>query len=323
MSTKTNLLNLFEENYSNYISGQKIGDTLQVSRNAIWKAVEQLRSDGYQIESKPKIGYRLIAKPDILSDNEISSNLQYPCNLKVYDTVSSTMAIAKETLITDIPVYIVADCQSSGRGRLGRSFESPSGTGLYLTIALNPKFSINKALYVTMAAAVATARAMEKVCHIEADIKWVNDLFYQNKKICGILTEAQTNLETGQMDTLLIGIGINCFPYDFPEELKNIAGPISQSRNSFSRNELAAAIYNEMISVLADLESRNFMNEYRNRCFILGKTVSVHPHLDNRATKAYAIDINDTGGLIVEYLDGEKKGQTETLTTGEVSIRLD
>ncbi len=323
MTAKIKLLTFFEKYPSDYISGQKIGDTLHISRNSVWKAVEQLRADGYEIESKPRSGYRLIAKPDTLSQSEISAYLQYPCNLQVYDAVTSTMAIAKESIIKDIPEYIVANSQTSGRGRLGRSFLSPSGTGLYLTIVLKPDFSIEKALYVTMAVAVSTARAIEKVCHIKADIKWVNDLFYENRKICGILTEAQTNLETGQIDTLLIGIGINCFSYEFPDELQDIAGPITKEKNSFSRNQLAAEIYNETIKLLSNFDSRNFMDEYRNRCFILGKTISVHPYLDNRAIKALSLDINDTGGLIVKYLDGEKSGQTDTLTTGEVSIRLE
>ena len=323
MSTKSELLSLFEKNTSEYISGQKIGDTLNVSRNAVWKAVEQLRSEGYEIESRPKTGYRLVTCPDHLSSEIIREGISSPCDLMVFDTVSSTITIAEETDIKDKPLFIVADCQTAGKGRLGRSFASPSGTGLYLTIAIKPDFAINEALYVTMAAAVATARAIEKVCKIHADIKWVNDLFYNNRKISGILTKAQSNLELGQIDKLIIGIGINCFPGSLPEELEHIAGPVSNEKGSFSRNELASEVFNETMEILKDLQSKSFMKEYKRRCFILGEIISVHPHLDDRKVKAYAVDIADDGGLIVEYTEGEKKGITETLTTGEVSIRLE
>lgn len=323
MSTKSELLSLFEKNASEYMSGQKIGDALNVSRNAVWKAVEQLRSEGYEIESRPKTGYRLIAGPDNLSYEKIQEVITSPCDLMVFDTVGSTITVAEETELNDRPLFIVADCQTAGKGRLGRSFASPSGTGLYLTIAIKPDFAISEALYVTMASAVATARAIEKVCRIHADIKWVNDLFYNNRKICGILTKAQSNLELGQIDKLIIGIGINCFPGSLPPELENIAGPVSDEKGSFSRNNLAAEVFNETIEILKDLQTKAFMKEYKRRCFILDEIISVHPHLDDRSVKAYAVDISDDGGLIVEYTEGEKKGMQETLTTGEVSIRLE
>lgn len=323
MSTKAELLSLFEKNGQEYISGQKIGDTLNVTRNAVWKAVEQLRSEGYQIESKPKTGYRLVAEPDNLSSGKIKEYISSPCDLMVFRTVDSTITVAEETDLNENPLFIVADSQTAGKGRLGRSFASPAGTGLYLTIAIKPDFAINEALYVTMASAVATARAIEKVCRIHADIKWVNDLFYNNRKICGILTKAQSNLELGQIDKLIIGIGINCFPGSLPPELDQIAGPVSSEKGSFSRNQLAAEVFNETIKILNDLQEKTFMKEYKRRCFILDEIISVHPHLDHRSVKAFAVDISDDGGLIVEYTEGEKKGIRETLTTGEVSIRLD
>lgn len=322
MSTKEELLNLFEKNPDTYISGQKIGDTLSVSRNAVWKAVEQLRSEGYVIESKPRAGYLLTEKPDILSPFEITMKLAHPCRLKLYDKVSSTITVAEQDEPSDIPLYVVADSQTAGQGRLGRSFASPAGSGLYLTLSVKRDFSIDQALYVTMASAVATARAIEKICKVHVDIKWVNDLFLNGKKVCGILTKAQTNLEIGQINKIIIGIGINCFPGNFPPELENIAGCISGKTGSFSRNELAAEVFNQTMDVLQQLDSKEFMDEYRNRCFILGKLISVHPHLDDRSVKAYALDIDEHGGLVVRYAEGDKEGETATLTTGEVSIRL-
>lgn len=321
MSTVEKLLELLKNNRETSLSGQKIGDTLGISRSAVWKAVEQLRNDGYEIESRPHVGYRLLNAPDLLSYREISRYISGPCELKVYDTVDSTLRIASEYPLGDRPLYIVADCQTAGRGRLGRSFASPSGSGLYLTLAFKPEFEIDKALYVTMAAAVASAKAIEKVCGISPDIKWVNDLFYKGKKICGILTEAKTSLEVSHIDSLLIGIGINCFPGGLPDDLSSIAGSVSDTAGSFSRNELAAEVFNQLTEILKNLEGKEFMDDYRSRCFILGRNISVHPHLNGEVIKAHAMDIDENGGLVVTYLDGDKAGQTDTLTTGEVSVR--
>lgn len=323
MSTRTELLKLLMENTGVYLSGQKIGDTLQVSRNAVWKAMQQLRSEGYHIESKPSIGYRLKTKSNILTEASVSGSLRFPCDLKVFDTVDSTNNIAKELPAGDLPVMIIANKQEAGRGRLGRNFASPAGTGLYMTVALRPHFDLSKSLYVTMAAAVAVCRAIEKTAGVKARIKWVNDLFIGGKKVCGILTEAQTNFETGKIDSLIIGIGVNCFPGSFPEELKEIAGAVSPQKNSFSRGELAAEIFNELMEVLDDLDSRSFLREYRTKCFILGKNILVHPAVNSRPVRARAIDIDENGGLVVEYMEGRRMRQIDTLTTGEVSIRLE
>lgn len=324
MSTRTKLLQLLSDNIGTYVSGQKIGEELQVSRNAIWKAMNQLRSEGYEIESKTSIGYMLKSKENLLTFDSIAGHLRYPCELKVFDEVDSTNNIAKDTEVSMLkPLMVIADRQTAGRGRLGRSFASPSGTGIYMTLALRPTFDLDKALYVTMAVAVAVCHAMEKVAGIRGRIKWVNDIFYQNKKVCGILTEAQSNFETGKIDKLIIGIGVNCFPGSLPEELKDIAGPLAQSPDAFSRGQLAAEIFNETMDMLKDLESKAFLREYRSKCFILGKNIYVHPNLDKKSIRARAIDIDENGGLVVEYMEGRKIRQMETLTTGEVSIRLD
>lgn len=197
------------------------------------------------------------------------------------------------------------------------------GTGLYMTVALRPHFDLSKSLYVTMAAAVAVCRAIEKTAGIKARIKWVNDLFIGGKKVCGILTEAQTNFETGKIDSLIIGIGVNCFPGSFPEELKEIVGAVSPQKNSFSRGELAAEIFNELMEVLNDLDSRSFLREYRTKCFVLGKNILVHSAVNSRPVRARAIDIDENGGLVVEYMEGRRMRQIDTLTTGEVSIRVE
>lgn len=322
MSTRIKLLNLFTENAGAYLSGQRIGDELQISRTAIWKAVNQLRKEGYDIQSKSGAGYLFKRKENLVTFDAIANHLRYPCELKVFDEVGSTNDIAKETHVGLKPLLVVADRQTAGRGRLGRTFASPGDAGLYMTLALRPTFDLDKALYVTMAVAVAVCRAIEKVTGVKGRIKWVNDIFYKQKKVCGILTEAQSNFETGKIDTLIIGIGVNCFPGPLPTELKEIAGCLADVSGSFSRSELAAEIANETLDILEDLNSMAFLREYRSKCFILGKNIYIHPNLDQRSIRARAIDIDENGGLVVEYMEGKKMRQMETLTTGEVSIRL-
>ena len=173
-----------------------------------------------------------------------------------------------------------------------------------------------------MACAVAACRAIERVCGVSPSIKWVNDIFLEQKKICGILTEAQSNLETGEIDSLIIGTGINCFPSSFSPEISHIAGCISDTPGAFSRGELAGELINQTADVLEDIESRSFFSEYRARCFILGQRILVHAHYDSRSTLALARDIDEDGGLIVEYLEGPRAGILETLHTGEISIVL-
>ena len=323
MSTRTDLLKLLSENQGRFISGQQIGEQLNVSRNSIWKAVAQLKNDGYDIDSKASAGYCLKGGENMLTFDAVSADVSVPCDIKVFDTVTSTNDLAKESKLNERPLVIVANKQSKGRGRLGRAFESPGGTGLYITIAFKPDFDLDKSLYVTMAAAVATCRAIEKVCDIHTRIKWVNDIFYNDKKVCGILTEAQSNFETGKIDSLIIGTGINCFPGSFPDEIKDIAGSLAEKKNAFSRSRLAAEVINETIAILDDLQEKKFLIEYKRRCFVLGKQIVIHPNYNDQGIKAMAIDIDDDGGLIVEYLQGPKNGEMETLHTGEISISVD
>lgn len=322
MSTKTDLLKLLVDNKNTYVSGQKIGDELNVSRNAIWKAIAQLKDEGYVIESKTKSGYRLISVPNHLTKDAVLENLNVDCDLIVEDTVTSTNDVVKSMHLSEKPVVLIADKQTGGRGRFGKKFESPSGTGLYLTLGIKPRFDIEKSLYVTMAAAVAVCKSVSEICHTEAQIKWVNDVFLNGKKICGILTEGQMSFEEGKIDALIIGIGINCFPGSFPEELKDIAGVISEDRSAFSMSKLAAKVVNTLVEMLDDIESKSFLKEYRDRCFVLGKEVIAHKSYRDEGVRALALDIANDGGLIIRYLEGENEGVVETVHTGEISITV-
>lgn len=341
MSTKSSLLKLLSDNAGIYISGEKIGESLGVSRTAVNKACAALRSEGYIIESKTNKGYMLAEHGKLLTVDGTSAYIDVPCKLRVYDIVTSTNEIAKLSELPDVPLVIIADRQTAGKGRLGRRFESPAGTGQYMSFVFRPDFDIRRSLYVTMAAAVGVCRAIEKVTGKHVEIKWVNDLFLNGKKVCGILTEAQSDLESGRIERLITGIGVNCYHGSFPPEVSEIAGSLAESTSEFSRESLAAAMINEVLPLITDPDTSRFLDEYRERCFILGREIKIHPSYNDAGIRARAIDISDDGGLIVEYLEdakasdlmgaagtaaeilrNAKAGAEDVLHTGEISISL-
>ena len=324
MSTKTDLLDLLKKNIGTPISGQQAAERLGVSRNAVWKAISHLKEEGYPIESRTRAGYCLTGIPDLLTLEHVRPHVlpDLDVDLHVEDTVTSTNDVVKQAAWNDRPIVVIANRQTGGRGRLGRKFESPGGTGIYISIGIKPDFSIAHSPFVTMASAVAVCRAVKKVCGLETDIKWVNDVYYNRKKVCGILTEAQTNMENGEIDRLIIGTGVNCFPGSFPPEIAHKAGSLADHAGAFSRSELAAELLNQTLLIMNDVESRSFLDEYRRRCFILGEVIHVHPLSSEREFPAKALGIEDDGGLLVEYLDVENAGIREVLRTGEISIRL-
>jgi BirA family biotin operon repressor/biotin-[acetyl-CoA-carboxylase] ligase len=242
----------------------------------------------------------------------------------VYESVDSTNKLAKSLAIDGAlhGTCVAANTQTAGRGRLGRSFFSPPQSGIYLSIILRPEIDITKATLITTMASVATATAISDVCGIETDIKWVNDLYYQGKKVCGILTEAVTNFETGKIDSIVVGIGINSAPpnCDLPDEIKDIYGFIPGSF-SFSRNQLTAEVISRVMELCSAIEDGDysFIEEYRRRSMVIGKKIDVFKGgIKHDPFHATAIDVDKFGGLTVKY----DNGKTETLTSGEVSIRL-
>ena len=325
MSTKTQIFRLLMEHRGESISGQTIGTTLGISRAAVWKGITALRKDGYPIEAITNKGYSLSGTEDYLSAEEISAMLDATgptLEIRVFDSMESTNKTAKEVALTEPnhDIVILANEQTSGRGRLGRSFYSPQNAGLYMSILFRPSFDLRHSILITTAAAVAVVRAIEKLSPVALSIKWVNDIYYNEKKICGILTEAISDFETGHIGYVVLGIGVNCFDVAYPEELSGIAGSLG---GGFSRNQLAAEIINQWSALLPGIESRTFLDEYREKSAVLEKEIYIYPagNRDVEGILAQALSIDDDGGLVVRYLAGAKFGLTETLSGGEVSIR--
>ena len=205
--TKQALLQALSGAEGRYISGEQLAQTLGVSRAAIHKAAAALTTQGYTLEAAPRRGYRLLGGDPFCAD----AVGEYPAPVYVHERLDSSNQTAKRLALAGAPhgTLVLAGQQSAGRGRMGRRFESPAGKGIYLSLVLRVPVPASKALGVTVGAAVAVARAVQKLCGIELGIKWVNDLYYQGKKVCGILTEAGTSVESGLLEWLVVGIGLN------------------------------------------------------------------------------------------------------------------
>ena len=307
------------------ISGAALAANLGLSRNSVWKAIEQLREEGYEIEAKTRQGYKLVSCENQLVEPMILQELLPICDyrIKIYKEVDSTNEEAKK-LAKDGEaenLVVLAESQTAGKGRRGRSFFSQGPEGLYMSLLLRPKLSFQEALKITTMTAVAVSHAIEKNCGVEVGIKWVNDLFIHGKKVCGILTEAGIDFETGDLDYAVVGIGVNVLKCEFPEELKGIVTTLEdESEEQVSRNKLAADILREIQGLYRELEAAeggipSYHEEYVKRSIVLGKEVLVHSGGQTYPARAVAIDENV--GLVVETPEGRR-----TLDSGEVSVRF-
>ena len=258
---------------------------------------------------------------DIISKDGIKKHLKNSdaYNITILNTVSSTNAHLKETAFSDNEGnVIIALSQTSGRGRFSRIFHSPEGCGIYMSILLKPKMPAENAVLITAAAACAVAEASEKLSGKKADIKWVNDVLIENKKICGILTEGSIDVNSGNLNWVVLGIGINAYkPKDgYPEEIKDIAGAVFDEEKEDLRNQLTASVLDVFWDYYISLKDKTFLDSYKNRSIVLGKQISVIKN--DIFLPAKALELNDNCQLLVEY----KTGEREYLSSGEISIKL-
>ena len=255
---------------------------------------------------------------DRLSPDKIKLYINEPHPVHFFESTTSTNAVASKMAAdgSSHGTVVFARHQTAGRGRLGRSFASPDDSGIYMSLILEPDSS--NPVLITTAAAVAVCRAIETTCGQQPQIKWVNDIYLNKKKVCGILAESVTDYKTGHISHVILGIGINCNAESIPDELTDIAGAIE---GDYSINQLAAEVYNQMMILAGDLSPSKFIDDYRQRSMVIGKTVSVYKGgftPDKPGIPARVLDIDNNGGLKVIYSDGGR----ETLSTGEISIRF-
>lgn len=316
MTLKQSILNALETSRDVPQSGQALADCFGVSRSAIWKAVNALREDGYQIESTQNRGYRLASDCDRLSETTLNALLADVC-LAVHcmDTLDSTSNEARRRLLAGEaePFAVISEEQTAGRGRRGKSFFSPQGAGLYMTVALAPGQTLSDALGVTLYAATCAAEAIERVTGRDTRIKWVNDLYWQERKIGGILTEAITDFESGTVLSLLVGIGLNLYPTAIPAELQSVIGTLACQKPV--KNALAAEIIRGLLAYRP--EATGHLPLYRARCLTLGRFVACTQGEHRFSGTAEAID--DTGALLVRTAEGNLR----RLRSGEAQILTD
>ncbi len=324
LSTKEKVLAFLKSREGTAVSGKELAEYAGVSGNAVWKAVNTLREAGYNINAKRNLGYALMPS-NVLSKEEIGEYLSDPrlCEkLEVFKTVGSTNTLAKQYAAEHgctepVEKIFVANEQTAGRGRQGRSFYSPEGTGIYMSFLINPGMNSAEAVRITTASSVAVCMAIEKVFGINPVIKWVNDVYLGDRKICGILTEAVTDFETGMVDSVVIGIGVNVFTEDFPEEIADIAGSLT-AMGEADRNRLTAEIINFMTGLCRTENGRlvigDYIDEYKKRSMVIGKRIKIL----NTNEVVLAEDIDKSGGLVVRLSDGT----TKVLGSGEISIRV-
>ena len=321
---KENIISILESNKGLFISGEKLANDLNVSRAAIWKVIKSLKNEGYDILSVSNKGYALSKETDILSSKIIKDNMpkyKDKFNFVIYKTVESTNIVARGMAMNgaDSGTVVIAEEQTSGYGRNGKSFFSPYGTGIYMSIILNLKKEkkIFNSSFITTAAAMAVSKSIEEISNENTQIKWVNDVFINGKKVCGILTEGAFSFEDGKLDYAVIGIGINVnFPKNgFPEEINNIAVSINKMQNNKDiRNILIAKILERMYEYY--FNNVAFYDEYKKRSFLIGKKVSLN--IDNEEHIVKVLDIDKTFALVAEFQDGK----IDRIVSGSVNHRV-
>lgn len=258
---------------------------------------------------------------DILSAEGVKKHLQNPqSNIFVLDCVDSTNGYMKTAEFAGAPegTTVIAGRQTRGRGRFDRRFHSPENSGIYMSILLKPLLPAADAVLITALAAVAVSEAIEALSPNKAEIKWVNDVLVNGKKVCGILPEATLDIKSGRLERVILGIGINAYtPEDgFAEEIRDIAGAVFEQPDKNLRNRLAAGIINRFFEHYPKIAERSFLNSYISRSCVIGKNVTVISG-DSRRT-ATALGIDSDCRLLVEFEDRSR----QRLSSGEISLRL-
>lgn len=312
-----------EQQKGNIVTGGQLASSLGVSRNAIWKAIRLLQDDGNEIVSIRNKGYILMNTNDTLFEKTIRDDLRTTFigqKMKLLPVVHSTNQYLKELDTADAEngYVVIANEQNSGRGRRGRTFLSPKGEGIYLSILLKLDKERQDVRLLTICAAVAVSRAIENKCGISAEIKWVNDIFCKGKKVCGILTEAILSAELQELSTVIVGIGINTGSVQL--EINDIATSIGEITGIRGiRNSLIAEVLNQFETVYLDYigrgEKSDILKYYESRLFIIGTQVLVTSLEDSYVATVLGID--DMGALVVK----DERGNIQNISTGEIKLK--
>lgn len=321
---KREIIEILKDNQSKFISGQIISEKLSISRAAVWKYINQIKEEGYVVESVSRRGYKLVFVPDVPTYEEIKDNLHTKYigrKLLYFKTIDSTNIKAKElaSLGESEGTVIISEEQSMGRGRLGREWASPKYKGIWMSLILKPDIEPYYASKITLVAAAATAKTLINM-GLKIKIKWPNDLVINKKKVCGILTEMSGELNKVNYIIVGIGMNVNIDEEEFPNELRNTATSLkSEFLKTFSRKEIVAEIFNNFEVLYEEFKNegniKSSIDICRENSVLLGEEVKIISQ--NVVKKAKALDINNDGELVVQYDDGK----IGNIVSGEVSMR--
>ncbi|MFH1782760.1 MAG: biotin--[acetyl-CoA-carboxylase] ligase [Candidatus Omnitrophota bacterium] len=313
------IINFFKTHSDKYVSGEDLSDTLGISRQALWKHIEKLREEGYEIVASPHLGYRLESMPDILSELELSFDLKTNIigkKIYSYKEIDSTNDAAYRLALSGEKEgsIVISESQTKGRGRLGRNWVSPKDKGAYFSVILRPDIMPRETSFITLFSSLAICKTIREKIGLSAVIKWPNDVLINNNKICGILTEM--NGETDKINFVIIGIGININTKK--ELLPEGASSLMEEKGSFiPRVDLVKEIFRNIdryYKHFIDEKRGLILREYKTLSAILDKRIKVSYH--NRLIQGHAIDIDNEGALIIRM----DSGLNERVLAGDVSI---
>lgn len=325
MTSRESILKLLEENKGSFLSGEEMAQAQGISRNAVWKAVKSLRDMGYPIEAVRNRGYRLTEEADILSEVQIRAGLDaslQDLEIHVVDSIDSTNKALSRMAVAGAPTgtVIVAGEQTGGKGHRDRGFISPKG-GIYMSILLRPGNAISvDSAQASVRSALGVCKAIEEVCDVKPRIGWINDLYLNDRKICGILTEAGSDFESGAVEWMVIGIGINfsvsmeAYPVAIRDSVGSIYPKEVPQESGVTRNQLIASVLNHIL-LQRDNMSDEMRADYQERLMGSGQTVTVTPLLQGQpqedASFAGVIQgVDDRYRLVVALKDGSCKNLT-------------
>lgn len=322
---KAKIITLLKRHYPEYVSGEHLSLELGVSRTAVWKHIRSLREAGYRIEAQSRIGYRLVQVPERLDKHELKSLLTTKVigrDVVYLETVDSTNDLAKKMAQQGVGegAVIISEEQTRGKGRMGREWHSPAGQGLWFSVILRPKISPIEASKLTLVGAVAVAKTIRQYTCLEAGIKWPNDILIDNRKVCGILTEM--NAELDKINYLVLGIGINfsLSPETLPAGLADIATSLNTQHGIGStRTEFLAGLLLNLESFYYKFSEGKFaeiLSSWRELSITLNRWVKITSL--NEIVEGIAFDIDDEGALLVMKKDGSMK----RILTGDVTLRI-
>ncbi|WP_026895573.1 biotin--[acetyl-CoA-carboxylase] ligase [Clostridiisalibacter paucivorans] len=322
---KEKIIKYLKDNKESFMSGQQISEKLGISRTSVWKHINQLKAEGYDIKSFSRKGYKLMDIPDILTEGEIKDMLNTKFigkHIVHFDTVKSTNVKSKELAEEGAleGTVILSEEQIGGRGRLGRDWISPKGKGIWMSVILKPNIDPIHASKITQIAAAAVYDGIKNI-GLDPGIKWPNDIVLNEKKVCGILTEMSGELNKINYIVVGIGINVNLNENDIPNEIKDKATSILIEKGSKEdRKKLVSNILNKFEILYDEFIESGKLTETIDICregsVLLGKEIRILSQ-GKEKDRAMAVDIDDNGQLIVEYRDKRR----EKLFSGEISIR--